>query len=188
MNLVLCPDAGQRTGLGQTVWLGLPENDDRSGGKHLRPSASPAADSINHALEMLEIAHAHPDERVRITGERERLDDLREVGDGRVDVGNLCSGSKAELDEGLNILPQQAVIQGRRIPADDSLAFEPVDASLCRWRRQADQSTDLARRATGVLHQSAEDVPVGLIERWSRGFQIGTQIPFSPFVLNDVER
>lgn len=184
---VRCADAMQRTRSGLTASSGLAEHDDRSGGEHLRSSASPAADVVDDALEVLEIANADSHKRVWFTGEGERLDHLGEVGDGCVDVSDLRSGSEAKLDEGLDVLPQQAMIEGRRIPADDALAFEPVDASLRGWRRETDQSTDLARRATGVLDQSVEDRAIGLIECWSRGFQIVTQDGFRPFTLNDIE-
>jgi hypothetical protein len=79
------------------------------------------------------------------------------------------------------------VIEDCGIPGDDTVAFESVDASLCRRRRQADQSTELARRATGVPDQSGQDVPVGLVECWSRCFQIIKQMLFLLCILKDVE-
>lgn len=182
-----CTHADTETSSDLTPRSSLTENDDRSGGEHLGPSASPATDLVNHALEMLEIAHAHPDERVGVPGERERLDDLREVDGSRIDVGNLRARRKAQLDERLDVLRQQPVVEHCGIAADETGSLEPDNAPLCRWRRQANQPTNLARRATGVLDQSIEDVPVGLIQGWSHGFQIVTQILFSPSTLNDDE-
>jgi hypothetical protein len=73
----------------------LAEDDDGSSGEHLRSSASSATDAVDHGLEMLEIVHPHSHERVGITRERERLDDLGEVCDSCVDVSDLRSGREA---------------------------------------------------------------------------------------------
>lgn len=123
---------------------GLAQDDDRPSGEDLRSSAPAAADEVDDVLEVLKVTDSYPDERVRVSGERERFDDLGEVGDGCVDVGHLCAGCEAEFDECLDVLADEAVIEHGRVAADESVALEAVDAPLRRGWREADEPAGLA--------------------------------------------
>ena len=51
---------------------------------------------------MVEVPDAQPHERVRVARDRERFDELREVGEGEVDVADLRRALEAQLAEGLD--------------------------------------------------------------------------------------
>jgi hypothetical protein len=133
------------------------EHDQSLRADDLGAAASSAAHAIDHSLEVIDVCDAHPDQSIRVASECERLDQLGQISDRRVNLVDLGAGGEAKLREGLDPSPEHAVVEDRRVPTYVASLFEPVDAALRRGRRKADQAPDVAGRAPPILDEKLED-------------------------------
>ena len=113
---------------------------------------------------MLDIGDPDTDQGVRVAGQRERLDELWQVGYGPVDVVDLGSGGKAQLRERLELAAQQAMVEDRGVSADDAGALQPVDPPLGGRGREADEAADLTGRAASIVDEQLKNALVDSIQ------------------------
>jgi hypothetical protein len=121
-------------------------------------------DTVDDALEVVDIGDPESGKCVWVAGDGEGLDELGEVVDGMVDVADLCSGREAELDERLEVASAFGVIEDGRVAADVARLLEAVDPALGRGRRAVDQAADLAGRPPPIRDEQVEDPVVELVE------------------------
>ena len=151
------------------------EHDHGTGREDLWASAPTASDAIDDGLEVVEIADANTRQGVRIAGEGEGLDDLREVGHGRIDFGNLGSGREAKFDERFDLVPCHLVVDKHGVTTDQTDLLQAVNPTFRSGRREPHEPTDLAGGLTGVGSQSVENGLVGCVDRDRGHIQIVTQ-------------
>jgi hypothetical protein len=143
------------------------EDDQRLGPDDLGASAAAAADPVDHLFEVVDVVDSKAYERVWVAGNGERFDQLGQIVQRMVYIGDLGTGREPEFGERLEVAPELGVIEDRGVAADVAGPLKTVDPALGGGRRKADESTDFASRPTAVLHEQVENVVVeGIQSRW----------------------
>src|ERR1700733_2781957 len=140
------------------------QDDERLGADDLGAPAAALADAVDDSLEVIDVVDPQAHERVGVAGDRERLDQLREVIERVVDVSDLGSRGKAELGERLELAAELRVVEDRGVAADVAGGLQPVDAALGGGGGKVYEPADLAGRAPGVPNEQVEDAVIKRVE------------------------
>ena len=123
-----------------------------------------APEPVDHALQIVYVAHTEPHERVRIACHGEDRLDLGDALPDRGDGVDPCVPGEAKLDKRLEWPFEQRMIQYHGVSEDDASLLKPVDTTLHCGCRQADLLTDHAKRGSRVGGEVVEDRSVDEID------------------------
>ena len=135
-------------------------------------------DLVDHALEVIDVVDAQPDQRVGVAREGERLHELGKIGDRRSISATWRRRAKRSSVNASRWPPSMRVVEHGGVAAHDA---EPLQRSMRRLAaagRQVDAAADLARRTAAVLDEQLEDPPVDGVERFvSHGENLTSKLP-----------